>query len=125
MRAGPSTFWKRFGAITSAQPSYSHRQTRSMERCSNQAPSSVASAAMSPLFVGDAVDAWIKAHDRIQEVAGRIFNLGGGPANAVSLRELLDLITELRGSRPQCRFAQWRPGDQPWYVSDISAISRA
>jgi CDP-paratose 2-epimerase len=77
------------------------------------------------LFVSDAVDAWIKALERIDEVRGRIFNLGGGPANAVSLCELLDMITELRGTRPQHRFAECRAGDQPWYVSDISAISRA
>ena len=77
------------------------------------------------LFVQDAVDAWIGVLDRIDEVRGQIFNLGGGPANAVSLREMIDLISELRGQRPDCRFAEWRPGDQPWYVSDTRAISRA
>jgi CDP-paratose 2-epimerase len=77
------------------------------------------------LFVADAVDAWIKTLNRIDEVRGRIFNVGGGPANAVSLREMLDLIGELRGRRPECRYAAWRPGDQPWYVSDIRAISHA
>ncbi len=77
------------------------------------------------LFVDDAVDAWIKTLDQIEKVRGGIFNLGGGPANAVSLREMIDLIGELRGERPDCRFAAWRPGDQPWYVSDVRAISRA
>jgi CDP-paratose 2-epimerase len=75
------------------------------------------------LFVDDAVDAWIGALDNIDKIRGQIFNLGGGPANAISLRELLDFITELRGKRPQVRFADWRPGDQPWYVSDIRALS--
>ncbi len=77
------------------------------------------------LFVEDAVDAWIGALDRIDEVRGRVFNLGGGPANAISLRGMLDLIGELRGRKPAVRFDDWRPGDQPWYVSDIRAISRA
>jgi CDP-paratose 2-epimerase len=77
------------------------------------------------LFVADAADAWIRAFHLIDDVRGRIFNLGGGPANAVSLRELIDLIGELRGTRPQCRFSTWRPGDQPWYVSDVSSISDA
>jgi CDP-paratose 2-epimerase len=76
------------------------------------------------LFVDDAVDAWIRALDNIDTIRGQIFNLGGGPSNAISLRELLDFITELRGEQPQVRFAEWRPGDQPWYVSDIRALSR-
>src|SRR3954469_22030038 len=76
------------------------------------------------IFVGDAVDAWIRALDNIDNIRGQIFNLGGGPSNAISLRELLDFITELRGEQPQVRFAEWRPGDQPWYVSDIRALSR-
>jgi len=77
------------------------------------------------LFVDDAVDAWIRALDNVDRIRGRISNLGGGPSNAISLRELLDFITELRGKQPQVRFADWRPGDQPWYVSDLRALSHA
>jgi CDP-paratose 2-epimerase len=77
------------------------------------------------LFVGDAVAAWLAALDRIDAVRGRVFNLGGGPDNAVSLLEMMDLIGELRGGRPSVAFDAWRPGDQPWYVSDIAAISAA
>src|SRR5215212_5825582 len=77
------------------------------------------------LFVDDAVNAWLGALNRIGKVSGRIFNLGGGPANAVSLREAIEHIAKVRGSRPKLRFSDWRPGDQPWYVSDISAISTA
>jgi CDP-paratose 2-epimerase len=77
------------------------------------------------LFVDDAVDAWIRALENVDGLAGRIFNLGGGPSNAISLRELLGFITELRGKPADVRFAAWRPGDQPWYVSDIRAASRA
>jgi CDP-paratose 2-epimerase len=77
------------------------------------------------LYIDDAVAAWLGTLDHIDAVRGRIFNLGGGPANAASLLELLDLITELRGERPEVRFAGRRPGDQPWYVSDIRAIAKA
>jgi CDP-paratose 2-epimerase len=77
------------------------------------------------LYVDDAVAAWLAALDRVDAVSGRIFNLGGGPANSISLRELTDLIGEMRGTQPRLRFEAWRPGDQPWYVSDITAISRA
>jgi CDP-paratose 2-epimerase len=77
------------------------------------------------LYVDDAVAAWLGTLDRIDAVSGRIFNLGGGPANAVSLLELLDLIAQLRGERPEVHFRGRRPGDQPWYVSDIRAIAKA
>jgi CDP-paratose 2-epimerase len=77
------------------------------------------------LHVSDAVAAWIGALDQIDNIRGGVFNLGGGPGNTVSLLELLDLIAELRGTMPSVRFAPWRPGDQPWYVSNIQAISRA
>jgi CDP-paratose 2-epimerase len=77
------------------------------------------------LHVSDAVTAWLGVLDAIDRVTGRIFNLGGGPANALSLRELLDRIAALRGEAPEIRHGTWRPGDQPWYVSDIGAISQA
>jgi CDP-paratose 2-epimerase len=77
------------------------------------------------LHVSDAVAAWLAVLDRIDDVRGGVFNLGGGPENTVSLLELLDLIAELRGVMPDVQFADWRPGDQPWYVSDIAAIAQA
>jgi CDP-paratose 2-epimerase len=76
------------------------------------------------LYVEDAVNAWIAALDGIDLSGGRIFNLGGGAANAVSLWETLGVIGELLGHKPQVRCAPWRPGDQLWYVSGIGSISR-
>ena len=77
------------------------------------------------LFVDDAVAAWLGALDRIDQIAGRVFNLGGGIENSVSLIETIDMISELHGERPALQFGTWRPGDQPWYVSDVRAISGA
>ncbi|MFK4487631.1 NAD-dependent epimerase/dehydratase family protein [Bradyrhizobium sp. USDA 336] len=77
------------------------------------------------LHVSDAVSAWLAALDHIALARGRVFNLGGGPANAVSLLELIDRITELTGRKVSYRFADWRPGDQPWYVTDTRALATA
>jgi CDP-paratose 2-epimerase len=77
------------------------------------------------LFIDDAVAAWLGVLDHIGRLSGCVFNLGGGPANAVSLREMMEMIAKLRGEDPHLHFEDWRPGDQPWYVSDIEAISRA
>src|ERR1700716_1423466 len=77
------------------------------------------------LHVSDAVSAWIAVLDNIETVRGRFFNLGGGMANAIGLLELIDQIGEMRGVTPSYSFDQWRPGDQPWYVSRIEAIASA
>jgi CDP-paratose 2-epimerase len=77
------------------------------------------------LYVSDAVDAWLAALDHIALTRGRVFNLGGGPASSVSLRELIGLLSELTGREIACSFSDWRPGDQPWYVTDTRALQTA
>ena len=77
------------------------------------------------LHVDDLVQAFLLARKRIGELAGRAFNVGGGPASTLSLLELLDLIEELHGAEPPVRFAEERLGDQRWYVSDTAALRKA
>ena len=77
------------------------------------------------LDVRDAVDAYVRALDRIDRVHGRAFNLGGGPDNAVSLLQLLGHIRDLTGRPVDVRFEDWRQGDQRWYVSDTRAAQAA
>jgi len=70
------------------------------------------------LWVDDAVDAYIAAWQRIGDVRGHAFNLGGGPANAVSLRQVIARIEELLGRSAALHFEDWRPGDQRYFVAD-------
>jgi CDP-paratose 2-epimerase len=77
------------------------------------------------LHVSDAVNAWLAALDHIALARGRVFNLGGGLANSISLLELIDQITALTGRSVKYQFADWRPGDQPWYVTETRALSSA
>jgi CDP-paratose 2-epimerase len=76
------------------------------------------------LHVGDAVEAYVSAWRRIEAVRGRAYNLGGGPANAVSLVQLIGHIEELTGRKIELNFSDWRAGDQRYYVSDPSAARR-
>src|SRR5262249_39344666 len=69
------------------------------------------------LFIDDLVDALLLARDRVNDVAGQAFNIGGGPHNAISLLEFLDLLKELN-ERPAFSFSPWRVGDQKYFVSD-------
>ncbi|MFM2045516.1 MAG: CDP-paratose 2-epimerase [Pseudomonadota bacterium] len=77
------------------------------------------------LHADDLVDAWLRAEAAIDRLAGRAFNIGGGIANAVSLRGVLDRIADLTGTVPILRHGPWRTGDQPWYVADTSRFQAA
>ena len=58
--------------------------------------------------------------DKIGISRGEIYNIGGGPENQRNLLEVLDQIGELTGKKPQYGYADWREGDQKFYVSDIT-----
>ena len=77
------------------------------------------------LFVDDAVAAYVGVLDRIAEVCGQAFNLGGGPANAVSLLRLIRHIETLVGHRVKLRHHAWRQGDQRYFVADNRRIAAA
>ena len=77
------------------------------------------------LDVSNAVDAYVRAWRRIDQVKGRAFNLGGGPANAVSLRQLLSHVETLVGRPVDVRAADWRAGDQRYFVADTRAAEVA
>jgi CDP-paratose 2-epimerase len=71
------------------------------------------------LFVEDLATVYIRAIDAIDSVSGRIFNIGGGVQNTLSLLELIEYLEYLSGRKVAYSFADWRPGDQPVFISDI------
>ena len=76
------------------------------------------------LWVGDLVDAYRRAIDRIDSVSGKVFNVGGGPGNTLSLRELVAILGRDFGRRLDPPHADWRPGDQRVFVADIRKAGR-
>jgi CDP-paratose 2-epimerase len=77
------------------------------------------------LYVEDLVRALRIAEERAPEFAGQAFNIGGGPRNAVSLLDVIDILGEVRGAPPVLRHQEWRPGDQRYYVSDTTRFENA
>jgi CDP-paratose 2-epimerase len=71
------------------------------------------------LFIDDLLDAYDAAFAQPDKAAGRAFNIGGGPGNVVSLRELLAFIEQRSGDKIRAGSADWRPGDQKVFISDI------
>jgi CDP-paratose 2-epimerase len=64
------------------------------------------------------------AMNSTHSLSGQAFSIGGGPENTLSLIELFDQIQKLHGHTPPIQFAQWRAGDQKYYVSDTSCFTK-
>lgn len=72
------------------------------------------------LFIDDLLAAYDKIVQNIDQAAGSVFNIGGGVKNTMSVwAEFGPLLEELLGSTIPIRYSDWRPGDQPVYISDI------
>ena len=70
------------------------------------------------LYVTDLV----KAYDAFlnKNIKIGVYNTGGGPENTMSLLELLDILENETGTKPEISYSDWRPSDQKVYISDIS-----
>jgi CDP-paratose 2-epimerase len=72
------------------------------------------------LYIDDLLDFYDLAVLNIDRAQGKIYNVGGGPANSMSVwRELQPNLEELFQKRIPVSYAPWRPGDQRIYISDI------
>ena len=72
------------------------------------------------LFIGDLIDAYEKAIDNIKVTKGKIYTIGGGRKFSISVWEEFQPILEKK-LKKKIKFAKadWRPGDQLIYISDI------
>ncbi len=72
------------------------------------------------LFVEDLLNAYDAAFGHIHDAAGQIFNVGGGRENTISIwTEFAPILEELLGHKLNVEKGDWRPGDQPVFISDI------
>jgi len=77
------------------------------------------------LDVRDLCQMYAIAMERAETSAGQVFNIGGGVENARSLLDVVAAIERHTGLRARSSFADWRAGDQRYYVSDIGLAQRA
>ena len=77
------------------------------------------------LYVGDLINAYDAAWQRLDIASGQVFNVGGGMENTLSIwSEFGPLLAELAGHKIDVTYGDWRPGDQPVFVSDNSKAKR-
>jgi CDP-paratose 2-epimerase len=72
------------------------------------------------LFVDDLLDSYDQALSQIDATAGKVYNIGGGPQNTLSVwTEFHPLLERLAGKSVTAHRQDWRPGDQRVFVADI------
>jgi CDP-paratose 2-epimerase len=77
------------------------------------------------LYVQDLIDAYDLAWSRIADASGHVFNVGGGMRNTLSIwAEFGPLLERLAGRPLAVSRGDWRPGDQPIFVSDNTKANR-
>jgi CDP-paratose 2-epimerase len=77
------------------------------------------------LWIDDLVAAYHAAAAHIDVAAGQIYNIGGGPDNTMSIWvEFGALLEKMAGHPIPIKYGDWRPGDQPIYISDIRKAER-
>ncbi|MBA4385012.1 MAG: CDP-paratose 2-epimerase, partial [Anaerolinea sp.] len=77
------------------------------------------------LFVEDLCDAYDAAFQRLPQIGGQIFNIGGGRKNTISIwMEFKPILEKLLGKTIETTNGDWRPGDQPVFISDIRKANK-
>jgi CDP-paratose 2-epimerase len=72
------------------------------------------------LYVDDLIRAYDLVIQKKKTTKGKIYNIGGGPDNSMSVWFEFRPILEKLLNRPlKAVFSDWRPGDQPVFISDI------
>jgi CDP-paratose 2-epimerase len=76
------------------------------------------------LYVDDLVNCYLKAISHIDVATGQAYNIGGGPHLSASVLEVLQFLEAALGRKIEWATADWRPGDQRVFISDIAKAKR-
>lgn len=72
------------------------------------------------LYIDDLVRAFDLAAKKIKKTKGQIYNIGGGAKNTISIwLDFKPILEKLIGKKINPKFSDWRPGDQPVFISDV------
>lgn len=72
------------------------------------------------LHVSDLIRAYELGIERIDALKGTAFNVGGGPANTLSVWSEFGPLLQSLAKRPlTVNYGDWRPGDQRVFIADI------
>lgn len=76
------------------------------------------------LHVDDLVRLYFTAVERVDAIAGDVFNIGGGMSNSLSIAELLGMLSDILAVPLPFVSTQPRPGDQKVFVAENAKVTR-
>ena len=77
------------------------------------------------LYIDDLVNLFELAINKISVSSGKIYNVGGGYKNILSVwTKSGPILNRLFAKEIKVRFDKWRPGDQKVYISDIRLVQK-
>ena len=76
------------------------------------------------LYIEDLLDAYDAAVRKIKVSSGKVYNIGGGFNNSISLLELIILLEKNLKSKIPVEFNDWRDGDQKIFISNNKKLSK-
>jgi len=76
------------------------------------------------LYASDCVSLYLKAAEKIEDIKGDVFNIGGGIDNSSSLLELFSLLEKELNIQMQYRKLPPRESDQRVFVADITKAAK-
>ena len=71
------------------------------------------------LFIDDAVNLYFMAAKKINTLKGKVFNIGGGIDNSISILELFDMLEKKLNIQLKYEKLRPREGDQKFFVTNI------
>ena len=77
------------------------------------------------LHCDDIVKLYYSSIEKFDKIEGEAYNIGGGPANSLSLLELFAILESKTGNKMKYKINPMRVSDQKVYISDISKIKEA
>lgn len=79
------------------------------------------------LYAEDLAELYLMELENINEHKGKVYNIGGGSSNTISLKEAIELINVLdQGEHKsfEIEYKDWRHADHKVYISDTTKISK-
>lgn len=76
------------------------------------------------LHANDMVNLYFSAADKIENIKGEVFNIGGGPDNALSLLELFDILEQELNIKLNYKKIPPRESDQKIFIADINKAQK-
>ncbi|NQU44074.1 SDR family NAD(P)-dependent oxidoreductase [bacterium] len=70
------------------------------------------------LYIDDLLDLYLECWRKRKR---GVYPVGGGPGNAIDIKTCLEIIEEMNGRQfASINYSESRPGDQPYFVADLS-----